>query len=235
MRDVTLPLDQLISSELRGRLIRFGEESAENRFIAADALSGVENTYKRGIGRMRALIDARFMAAREAAEAEFRRRVAGNAELAREIGDPWADLAALQPEVRRLYPAFYMLETRAGGGSQLFTWANQIVRAAQERARPSAERLAEYGEARLPAVQRQVLAERPTYPALDTLQLSWWLEKDARDPDRRRSAHPPAARRRIAGSAGAAGDVRHAARRSRRAAARCGKAASPPSRRRTIR
>lgn len=177
VRDVTLPLDQLISSELRGRLIRFREESPENRFIAADALSGVENTYKRGMGRMRALVDARFMAAREAAEADFRRRIAGNPELAREIGDPWADLAALQPVMRQLYPAYYMLETKAGGGSQLFTWANQIVRAAQERARPAGERLSEYGEARLPLVQRQVLAERPTYPALDTLQLSWWLEK----------------------------------------------------------
>ncbi len=177
VRDVTLPLDQLISSELRGRLIRFGEESAENRFIAADALAGVENTYKRGMGRMRALIDARFMGAREAAEAGFRRRAADNAELTREIGDPWADLADIQPVMRQYYPAFYMLETRGGGGSQLYTWANQIVRAAQERARPNAERLVEYGEARLPAVQRTVLAEPPIYPALDTLQLSWWLEK----------------------------------------------------------
>lgn len=177
VRDVTLPLDQLITSELRGRLIRFREESAENRFIAADALSGIENTYKRGMGRMRALIDARFMATREAAEADFRRRVAGNAELTREIGNPWADLAALQPAMRELYPAYYMLETRGGGGSQLYTWANQLVRGAQERARPATQRLSEYGEARLPLVQRQLLAERPTYPALDTVQLSWWLEK----------------------------------------------------------
>lgn len=177
VRDVMLPMEQLIWSELRGRLIRFREESAENRFIGADPLSGIENSYKRGIGRMQALIDARFMAAREARETDFRRRVAADAELARTIGDPWADLAALQPEVRRLYPAYYMLETRGGGGSQLFAWANQIVRAAQERARPSAERLIEYSDARLPLVQRQVLAERPTYPALDRLQLSWWLEK----------------------------------------------------------
>jgi len=177
VRDVMLPLDQLISSELRGRLIRFGEASAENRFIAAQALSGVENTYKRGIGRMRALIDARFMAGREAAEADFRQRVAANTEVAREAADPWAALEALQPEARRLYPAFNLLETRGGGGSQLFTWANQIVRAAQERAKPNAERLVEYGEARLPGVQRQVLAERPSYPTLDALQLSWWLSK----------------------------------------------------------
>lgn len=177
VRDLALPMEQLIWSELRGRLIRFREESDENRFIAADPLSGIENSYKRGLGRMRALVDARFMAARETAEADFRRRVASNAELAREIGDPWADLEALQPAMRQLYPAYYMLETRGGGGSQLFAWANQLVRAAQDRARPAAERLPEYGEARLPIAQRQLLAERPTYPALDTVQLSWWLEK----------------------------------------------------------
>src|SRR5690606_27335814 len=60
VRDVVLPLDQLIASELRGRLIRFSEESAENAFIAMDPISGVENTYKRGRGRMAALVDPGF-------------------------------------------------------------------------------------------------------------------------------------------------------------------------------
>lgn len=49
--EVQLPLDQQLSSELRGRLIRFGEESDENAFIAADPLTGLENTYKRSYGR----------------------------------------------------------------------------------------------------------------------------------------------------------------------------------------
>ena len=64
IRDVVLPMDQLLASELRGRLIRFSEESDENAFIVMDALVGLENSYKRGIGRMRALIDADFMAAK---------------------------------------------------------------------------------------------------------------------------------------------------------------------------
>jgi len=175
--DVTLPLEQLINSELRGRLIRFSQENEQNAFIAGQAISGIENTYKRGMGRMAALIDERFMAGRAAAEQEFRARVAADAALSRDTGNPWAELEAVQDDIRRLYPAYYMLESRAGGGSQLYSWARDLVRAAVERPKPSAERLPEYGDARLPQVENRITAERPTYPALDEVQLGWWLSK----------------------------------------------------------
>ena len=171
--EVQLPLDQQLASELRGRLIRFGEESDENAFIAADPLSGLENGYKRSYGRQQALVDARFLGMRAAAEADFRTR-AGRL---RGAGDPWATLAALQPCVRQLYPAFSLLETRAGGGSQLYDWAEALVRGAQERPKPNPDRLPEFGDARLGQVEQALFAERPTYPALDELQLGWWLAK----------------------------------------------------------
>ncbi len=175
--EVTLPLEQLLNSELRGRLIQFAQTGAENAFIAGQAISSVENTYKRGYGRQQALIDARFMASRATAEADFRRRVAADARVSRESGDPWAALAAVQDDVRRRLPAYYLLETRAGGGSQLFNWAEDLVRGAQERPKPSGERLPEFGDARLPQVEQRLFAERPTYPALDEVQLAWWLSK----------------------------------------------------------
>lgn len=181
VEEVVLPLQQLIWSELRGRLIQFMAASEENAFVAGQTLYGVENSYKRQIGRMRSLIDDAFMGGREVAEQAFRARVAADPRLAAEIGDPWAALEAVQPEMRRLYPAFRLLEEmvegRASGMSQLLTWANQIVRAAQERAKPNAERLPEYGEARLRTVETRVLAERPTFAALDEVQLAWWLSK----------------------------------------------------------
>jgi hypothetical protein len=174
---VTLPLEQLVNSELRGRLMQYSLQSPENAFQAQGPLYGIENTYKRGYGRQQALIDERFMASRQSAEEDFRRRVAANREVARDVGDPWAELAALQPEMRRLYPGYYMLETRAGGGSQLYAWARDIVRGAQERAKPNAERLPEFGEARLPQVEQRLFAERPTYRGVDEVQLAWWLSK----------------------------------------------------------
>ena len=177
VRDVVLPLDQLITSELRGRLIRFGDESEENAFIASDALYGLENTYKRGRGRMAALIDPAFMDRRAEAEADFKARVAANPELAQATGDPWGQLAAVQPIQRQLYPTYAMLEARAGGGSLLFSYARTLVRAAQERAKPSEQRLAEYSDSRLSSVRNSLFAERPVYPSLEQERLEWWLSK----------------------------------------------------------
>lgn len=177
VRDVILPMDQLITSELRGRMIRYGEESPQAAFEVMDPLVGLENTYKRGIGRMRALIDVDFMAKRAADEADFKARVAANPALAADVGDPWAELAAIQPIQRALYPSYAMLEARAGGGSVLFAYAWTLVRAAQERAKPSAERLPEYVDGRLGAAQSRIMAERPIYAGLEEMQVSWWLSK----------------------------------------------------------
>jgi hypothetical protein len=177
VRDVVVPMDQLITSELRGRLLQFSAQGSEQAFIARDSIDSLENTYKRGLGRMRALVDPAFMARRAKEEVEFRRRVAADPVLLRRIGDPWTDLASVQPMQRELYPAYSLLENRAGGGSMLFGWAMTLVRGAQERAKPSDERLPEFTDSRLAAVEARLFAERPVYPALDQLQLEWWLSK----------------------------------------------------------
>ncbi len=184
IRDVVLPLDQLIASELRGRLIRYSEEGEDQAFIAMDPLSGVENTYKRGRGRMAALIDPAFMDQLAGQETVFRRGVAENEALSAEVGDPWAVLAQVQPIARELYAPMALLEggtgmgtTSVAGGSPLFSWARTIVRGAQERAKPSDQRLPEFADSRLPGVQSSLFAARPTYPELEQIRLEWWLSK----------------------------------------------------------
>ncbi len=181
IRDVVLPLDQLIASELRGRLIRYSEEGEEQAFIAMDPIVGLENTYKRGRGRMAALIDPQFMQAKAAAEVDFMQRYAA----ANGDGpDPWGRLEAIQPTARQLYPAMALLEggtglgtTSVAGGSQLFSYARALVRGAHERAKPSDQRLPEFADSRLPALQSRLFAERPTYPELEQIRLEWWLSK----------------------------------------------------------
>jgi hypothetical protein len=176
-RDVALPLEQQTRSEFRGRLLRFREESEENRFVSADALDTIENSYKRGRGQQQALADPTFMAVKAREEAELKARVKARPALRKEIGDPWTTLEKLEPAYASQYPAWFLLEQRAGGGSDLFGKARSLVRAAQERGKPAAERLPEYSDSRLPLLEKQVLDPTPVRPALDELQLSWWLSK----------------------------------------------------------
>ena len=180
IRDVVLPMDQLLASELRGRLIRYAAESETHAFEAMDPIVSLENTYKRGLGRMRALTDPGFMAMKAGQESDFRARAEAGA------GDtnPWTTLSAAQPIARELYPTMALLEggtgmgtTPVAGGSQLFLWARTLVRGAQERAKPSAERLPEYADSRLSGLQSGLFAERPVYPGLEQVRMEWWLSK----------------------------------------------------------
>lgn len=177
VRDVVLPMDQLISSELRGRLLNYAALGEREAFEAMDPIVGLENTYKRGRGRMAALIDPEFTGRLAAAEADFKARIKDVPELNERVGDPWAALEAIQPVQRELYPAYNMLEARMGGGSSLYGWAVTLVRGAQERAKPSDQRLAEFADSRLPAVEARLFAERLTYAGIEQIRLDWWLSK----------------------------------------------------------
>ena len=176
-RDIGVPIAQLQRSELRGRLIEFGRRGPNEQRMVADAIFSLENRFKVAYGRQLALNSAAFMAARRQAEAELRARVAADAALSAEIGDPWADLEAVQAAYARDYTAYSQLESEAGRGSRLFEYARTLVRAAEERARPSAERLPEFSDSRLAATQRRLMTAGKLEPDLDQLYMEFWLLK----------------------------------------------------------
>jgi hypothetical protein len=176
-RDLSLMIGQLQRSELRGRLIEYGRRGPEAQRLVADAIFGTENGFKVGYGRQIALMDPAFMTAKRKAEAELRAAVAARPDLTAEVGDPWSELEAVQQAYARDYFAHRQLENDAGRGSRLFEWARNLVRAAEERAKPSAERLPEFSDSRLPIVQRRLLGPARIEPELERLHLEFWLLK----------------------------------------------------------
>jgi hypothetical protein len=176
-RDLTLPVTTLRFSELRGRLLRFSEESLENRRIAQDLLFGLENSYKVYYGRLFTLNDENFMAAEARAEAELRANPAARSALAASgTPDPWATIAGAAQQMRDLYLPYLFVE-RGPNGSALFSYAKALVRAAEEREKPSAERLPGYADSQLPLLEKQVLDPAPVYPKLEQQTLEFWLSK----------------------------------------------------------
>lgn len=168
-REVRLPITVATLSELRGRLISAMNVSEERAREGGDLLSGVENSLKVYIGRTTALNDPEFTAKLAAAEQELRSRSAGNTD----IGDPWSTVDNAVRTYREMYlPARFI--TPSG---ELFGYAQSLVLAAKERAKPDAERLPGYTQSALPLLEKQVLDEKPIYPWLDELQLSWSLSK----------------------------------------------------------
>jgi len=177
LRDLVLPDTLLMLSELRGRLIRFGEESPENARIANVMLLGIENSYKGNRGRYEALLDPAMMKAKRAVDAELRAKVAANPALAAATGDPWSEIARIEKDRAVIELPYLWLEERAGYRSDLFAFARVLVRAAEEREKPNENRLLEYSDARLPLIGKRLLDARPVYPELERLALEFWLSK----------------------------------------------------------
>jgi hypothetical protein len=177
LRDIALPLLSVQQAELRGRLIQLGEQGPKMRRLVAGALFEDENTYKMLQGRLIALRDPALTAARERDEAELKVKLAADPRLSGQIGDPWAQIDAAQRVYGLQFGIWHELESGAGGGSDLFRYAREIVRGAAERAKPTGVRLPEYADSRLPLDEKILLDAKPVEPVLEKLYLEFWLSK----------------------------------------------------------
>jgi len=178
LHDLVLPFRLVTLSELRGRTLRFAEESEANRRNSQDFLFGVENGFKVYSGQQLALTDPALIDGKARDEAQLKAQLKARLpkSLRKTIGDPWGDLARIQTDYRRLYYPYYFAET-ALNASDLFEVARQIVRAAEDRQKPSAERLPEYADSRLASLKHELDAIAPVDKALDQMILEQRLSK----------------------------------------------------------
>jgi hypothetical protein len=176
-RDVALPLLSVEQAELRGRLVQLGEQGPQMARLVAAPLFSAENTYKVLEGRLAALRDPAFMAAREKDDWTLKARLAADARLYVRIGDPWGQIETAQKSYAAQFAVWRELESGAGGGSDLFRYARELVRAAEERGKPSGERLPEYADSRLALDRKLLLDDKPVEPVLERLYLEFWLSK----------------------------------------------------------
>ncbi|MXP13652.1 S46 family peptidase [Altererythrobacter confluentis] len=168
-REVRLPMTVAVMSELRGRLIRAMEESAQKEREGLDLLGGIENSLKVYIGRTTALNDPAFTDKLAQEEEKLKALSKGNAA----IGDPWTAIDGAMRAYRANYTALRF--TQPSG--DLYGYAQALVRAAAERVKPNGERLPGYTDSALPLAEKRLLDERPVYPWLEDLQLGWSLSK----------------------------------------------------------
>jgi V8-like Glu-specific endopeptidase len=176
-RDLVLPFWLLRFSEVRGRVIQYSKSSPEAARTAKDFLDTIENSIKVRRQQLFALLDDRLMERKAAEEQKLQTAVKADAALSGRVGTAWDDIAAAQRTWRDIYIPYVWLEGGAGFNSDLFFNARTLVRAAEERMKPNAERLREYTDARLPALQQQLSAETPVYPEFEQVRLSYSLER----------------------------------------------------------
>ncbi|WP_243041270.1 S46 family peptidase [Dyella sedimenti] len=177
MRDHVLTPNFGYLSESRGQLWQYSRLGDQQTKEAQDALFGTDNSLKVYKGWLETLSDERFIAKKQQEDATLREWIAADAKRRATYGDPWATLDKAQQRGAELRERYTMIEAGRGFGSGLFGYARMLVRAAAERAKPDAERLPNYREANLPALEQELASTAPVYPGYEETRLSWTLEK----------------------------------------------------------
>src|SRR5690606_2617378 len=114
-------------------------------------------------------------------EAKLRAWVEADPERRKKFGGAWDAIAETQRENRRLIDEHAMVEGNRRGAlgfrSQLFHYARLLVRGAEERTKPTEQRLREFGDANLPAIEQALASTAPVHADLEIAQLSFSLTK----------------------------------------------------------
>jgi hypothetical protein len=185
LRDVGLPERIFRLSEARGELLQFAERGPEEKRVVGETLFGVENSLKALKGRLQALVNHDVWQSKALAERELEGRVAADSELAGAYAGAWGAIEKAERRKDELHKPYWHLEVGWGFWSSLFGYARTLVRAADELAKPNADRLREYTDARLPALKQGLLSTAPVYKDLEatTLAMSLRQMREALGPD----------------------------------------------------
>lgn len=158
LRDVHLPQRLRWAWRLESKLRSFSGRSPEHARVAGDLLHGVSNARKAWTGQLESLMKQATINHKNREE----RRMVGA--LARSEPERWTEVEGAIADVRKsleTYRRFYDREQVFRVRGKLFEHALHLVRMAGELPKPSGERLREYRDSNLDAIEQTLFADTP--------------------------------------------------------------------------
>jgi hypothetical protein len=112
------------------------------------------------------------MARKLSEEQSLRRTVAADPRRQRDYGDAWETIARARTSLSSYERERRFLDGALGFNSTLFTHARTLVRLAEESAKPNAERLPEYTDARRKSLELALYSPAPIYVDYEQTKLA---------------------------------------------------------------
>lgn len=172
LRDTELPFLLKWLGRKRSNLVKYAARGENQKQHVQANLINVENAIKSFRGQHKGLQDESLMARKLKTEQALRRSIAADPAKQEQYGNAWDTIARGRNALSRYYTRYRLLERTAGFASGLFLYARALVRMAADSAKPDAERLPEYAEARRPSLERNLYSPQPFYDDLEKLELA---------------------------------------------------------------
>ena len=127
---------------------------------------------RRGSAALAGLRDPDFMARKAKDEADLRNKVQEVRRSLKAAAGAWDKIAAAEKFAAEIVRAYFYLERGYAFDSKLFDIARTLVRLAEEKAKPNADRLKEYRESALQSLELELFSEAPIYPEFEQAKLA---------------------------------------------------------------
>ena len=155
--------------DVLGRYRALGEEQARR---AQEDFFSIENSLKAYRGELEGLQDKSLIAKKAAAEQTLRRTVAADPKKQKAYGDAWDNIAKGRASLKGYYKQYSLIGNGSGFNSELFSLARALVRLNVENAKPNAERLPEYTDARRGSLELSLYSPAPIYDDFEKVKLA---------------------------------------------------------------
>lgn len=187
LRDVSYPFSLEVLHDRETFLREYGKKGPEEARQAKEELFGVQNSRKARTGGLKGLKDFELMERKAREEDALRQRVAASPKAKEAYAAAWDKIAATQKVSREIAAQSNYLERGLAFHSDLFAYARELVRLAEEKGKPNSERLREYRDSGLESLKLSLFSEAPVYPEYEKAKLAhslaFWRDKvGANDP-----------------------------------------------------
>jgi Peptidase S46 len=177
LRDFGIPFLLKYLRHLHDMYTRYGSQGAEQERRAHEDLFSVDNSLKAYIGEEGApgrggLKDPPVIADKKKAEDALRKAIAANPKAQKDYGDAWDAIAKERKELPSYERERRFLESQWGFNSGLFDTARDLVRMAEESAKPNAQRLPEYTDANRESLEQNLYSPAPIYDDFEKMKLA---------------------------------------------------------------
>jgi hypothetical protein len=179
LRDSGIPLLIRVLESRRDSLKPYMAGGEEQTRRGQNELNYAENFIKVFKGQLEGLHGKSLIDRKRKTEAELRAYVDADPRRRKSYGDAWDAIAKARRSLssyerdRRLLGGLTLTDYSSSAfNTVLFNYARTLVRLADESAKPDAERLPEYADARRPALEASLYSTAPVYDDFEQMKLS---------------------------------------------------------------
>jgi hypothetical protein len=176
LRDTGLPFILDVLHDRESFLQEYSKRGPEQARQAKEDLFGYQNSLKARLGGQKGLNDKALIDRKAAAESELRSRIDADPAKKGAYAGAWDRIAGAQKAAAGILKPYNFLERGLAFDSTLFSIARTLARLTEEKTKPNADRLREYGEAGLASLEQGLFSDAPIYPEYETAKLAHSLE-----------------------------------------------------------